>query len=423
VTRILVVLGSGETAPTMVATHRQVFEALGPVPAVLLDTPYGFQENADDISQRAMEYFRASVGRQVKALDLRRLQGTDPARTEVALAELAGAGWVFSGPGSPTYALRQWADSAVPDLLADKLAHGGAIVFSSAAALTLGALTVPVYEIYKVGADPAWERGLGLVGFLGSEVAIIPHYDNAEGGNHDTRFCYLGQRRLEMLEEQMSPLGWILGVDEHTGVVFDLEARTASVVGKGSVTLRCHGQSATVGTGTRLDIADLAEMVESLRASQGSLAQAGPVTALQEPPAADLTPAPTAFHGEIRHIEFDFDSALGAKDVDAAVRAALELEQAIFDWSGDTTQSDAPQRARAALRRMIARLGELARTGARDPKETVGGLVEALLEQRAKAREQRRYEDADSIRDHLLASGIEVRDTPTGTVWELAGLP
>ena len=43
--RLLVIMGSGETSPTMVQTHREVLGRLGPppVPAVLLDTPFGFQ--------------------------------------------------------------------------------------------------------------------------------------------------------------------------------------------------------------------------------------------------------------------------------------------------------------------------------------------------------------------------------------------
>ena len=63
-------MGSGETSPTMVKAHRQLFSRLGPdpVPAVLLDTPFGFQENADDISGRAVEYFRESVGRSVEVI-------------------------------------------------------------------------------------------------------------------------------------------------------------------------------------------------------------------------------------------------------------------------------------------------------------------------------------------------------------------
>ena len=72
---------------------------------------------------------------------------------------------------------------------------------ASAAALTLGVVTVPVYEIYKVGDDPRWLEGLDLLGrATGLRAAVVPHYDNAEGGNHDTRFCYMGERRLRDLE-------------------------------------------------------------------------------------------------------------------------------------------------------------------------------------------------------------------------------
>ena len=60
--RLLTIMGSGETAPTMVKVHRQLLERVGGGPAVLLDTPYGFQENADDISEKAQAYFATSVG-------------------------------------------------------------------------------------------------------------------------------------------------------------------------------------------------------------------------------------------------------------------------------------------------------------------------------------------------------------------------
>ena len=75
----------------MIKPHRQLFDRLGPDPgpAVLLDTPYGFQDNADDISARAVEYFAASVGRPVEPVELRRVEGADPVRTEAALARLA----------------------------------------------------------------------------------------------------------------------------------------------------------------------------------------------------------------------------------------------------------------------------------------------------------------------------------------------
>jgi cysteinyl-tRNA synthetase len=49
----------------------------------------------------------------------------------------------------------------------------------------------------------------------------------------------------------------------------------------------------------------------------------------------------------------------------------------------------------------------------------VGVLVEAELESRQKAREQRNWALADQIRDRLKNAGIEVTDTADGPQWEL----
>ena len=108
---LLVVMGSGETAPTMVKVHREVFAqsaaAAGGGPAVMLDTPFGFQMNADDLVARTQAYFADSVGTPVEVARWRR--GDQPTvDAERALALLHRASWAFAGPGSPTYALRQW---------------------------------------------------------------------------------------------------------------------------------------------------------------------------------------------------------------------------------------------------------------------------------------------------------------------------
>src|SRR2546430_10236074 len=121
---LLVVMGSGETAPTMVKPHRAIFERVGDAPAVLIDTPYGFQENADDISTKAIAYFAASVGRQISALSWRTTPPPGLARDR-ALARLDEAGWIFAGPGSPTYALRQWTGTPAPPTLGRALGGGG----------------------------------------------------------------------------------------------------------------------------------------------------------------------------------------------------------------------------------------------------------------------------------------------------------
>ena len=104
--RLLAVMGSGETAPTMARVHRLLVERLGaaPVDAVLLDNPYGFQENADEISLRTISYFR---NLQIPLAVASWPTADDALRRERALVRVKDANYVFSGPGSPTYALKE----------------------------------------------------------------------------------------------------------------------------------------------------------------------------------------------------------------------------------------------------------------------------------------------------------------------------
>ncbi|HXR22778.1 MAG TPA: hypothetical protein VN786_09495 [Acidimicrobiales bacterium] len=437
--RLLAIMGSGETTPTMAKVHRQLFERLAPapeaapVPAVLLDTPYGFQSNAHDISARAVAYFRESAGRSVTVASMARTIGVPPVALEAALARVAEARWVFSGPGSPTYALAQWRPTIVPSLLAEKISNGGCIVFSSAAALTLGRWTVPVYEIYKAGEDPAWAEGLDLLSPLGSQVAVVPHFDNAEGGTHDTRYSYLGEERLQVMEAQLPPQGWVLGVDEHTVCIFDFDAGTVSVSGLGAVTVRRHGTSAIVASGRTLSIDELVELAGSLPAASEGIPHvpelAGSPFPGQGPSAsspaensrasatADVAGSPLL--AEARRLTTVFDTAVAGRDAEGATEAVLEMEATLHAWSADTFQSDELDRARAALRRMVVRLGELAAPGLRDPRDVLAPWVDALLVERAAARRSGRFADGDRIRQRLEECGVEVRDTPAGTDWGL----
>jgi len=424
--RLLAIIGSGETAPTMAKVHRAVFERLGPPPvqAVLLDTPYGFQENADDISARAVEYFRESVGRPVLVATFRSAAESSLVH-DTAVARLRVASYVFSGPGSPTYALRQWSGTGVPRVLADKLANGGAIVFASAASLTLGAVTAPIYEAYKAGLDAHWLPGLDLLAAAGLPVALIPHFDNAEGGTHDTRFCYLGERRLAALEKELPEGVFVLGVDGHTALILDLGAGTASTMGIGGVTVRARGRSEVFAAGTTLPIDELRAAAARLAAGGGGggadrqhgasgVAAATVVEVVQPGPGAS---AASPFMAEIERLEATFDAALVARTVSQAVAAVLDLDRTIVEWSRDTAESEEIDRARAAFRSMIVRLGDLAVTGMRDPRDAVAPFVEALLEVRLAARKARDFAGSDRVRDRLIAAGIEVRDTPEGSKW------
>ena len=411
---LLVVMGSGETTPTMIKPHRSIFERVGGRPAVLLDTPYGFQSNAEDISARAVGYFAASVGRQVSVTPWRVAPPPGLAR-ERTLAALAGAGWVFAGPGSPTYALRHWRETAIPSALADVLARDGVVLLASAAALTLGSHTVPVYEIYKAGIDPYWEPGLDLIRQVcGLPAIVIPHYDNAEGGHHDTRYCYLGESRLAAMERHLPPDAFVLGVDEHTAVLLDPGERTAAVVGNGTMTVRRQGYSTVYPSGS---IVSFDTLLGASAASSTVESVAPPAPTVH--PGPDLTP--TSLRAATDQLLARFDMGLAARDVDECVEAILALDQTRLDWDADTHVSDEAEYARGAQRTMVVRLGELASVGARDPRETVAPFVEALLALRAKARSNKDFAGSDEIRDRLTAAGVQVRDTPTGVEWRLAG--
>jgi cysteinyl-tRNA synthetase len=115
--------------------------------------------------------------------------------------------------------------------------------------------------------------------------------------------------------------------------------------------------------------------------------------------------------------EQKFNDAIARGDSAEAVRAALELEDAIRSWSADTLQSDAMDRAHAALRSMIVRLGEAAVQGLADPRVALEPVMSVLIELRSAVRADKRYDLSDLIRDRLTAIGIEVRDTPDGPVW------
>src|SRR5580704_1448071 len=264
--RLLCIMGSGETTPTMVSVHADLLSRLGPrpVPAVLLDTPFGFQENAADISERTVAYFRDRVRFPISVASFRNREQATPLEYETMLARVAEARYVFAGPGSPSYALRQWSGTAVPDMLAAKLREGGCVTLASAAAVGLGVCSLPVYEVYKVGEEPRWLDGLDLLSVTGLRAAVVPHYNNAEGGTHDTRYCYMGERRLRMLEELLPEGVDILGVDEHTAAIFDIDAGTVSIRGRGGLTWRRQGVSQRFENGTTMPVSALgADLVTS----------------------------------------------------------------------------------------------------------------------------------------------------------------
>ena len=237
-------------------------------------------------------------------------------------------------------------------------------VFASAAALTLGAFTAPIYEVYKVGVDePRWREGLNLLGRLGLNCAVIPHFDNNEGGNYDTRYCYLGEPRLLELEHQLPEGVATLGVDEHTAAILDFANDTLSVEGRSNVYWRLNGESRVFSNGTSTSLDELRTLGPS-----GSFSQT------VAPPLPRSTP--------------------------------VELAEAAAEGGDEGLQALA----------QLVQLASKGGVGFIDPSE----LIEGVLRARVSARSNGQYEVADELRDALIRAGVEVKDGPEGTSWSLA---
>ncbi len=378
----LVLMGSGEVAPPLVATHRSGIQAADADRVTILDTPFGFQENAPQLTDRLIDFFATSLRIEAEVASLPR-PGASPLEVEQMLAAVRRSRYVFAGPGSPSYALRIWRDTDLAEALRSVVASGGTVTFASAAALTLGVKTIPVYEIYKVGEDPFWLDGLGVSALLGLPATIVPHWNNAEGGNHDTSRCYIGERRLRTLETDLTT--GIIGIDEHTAATLDFGRRTLDVTGVGGVVLRGDDEI-RLDSGEALALDEVARRLGHTR---------------REDPAAR----------NIRQPMKGFADAIAAGDADAAVGATLHMEAA--------AASDPA--LRGVVRSMVVELGRVAERGMADPNVAVGPFVDLLLELRDRARAERRFADADHIRERLLAAGVDVRDTPEGVIWDRTG--
>jgi hypothetical protein len=260
----------------MTKVHRDLFSRLDEVRAVNLNTPFGFQENVPQMTEKLLAYFSTSLHVTMGALDLRSFDGADETQRQNFKDAVRRANFVFAGPGSPSYALRQWMPLHLGEDLTSVLAQGGVVCFSSAAALTLGHYAPPVYEIYKSGTGLEWLPALNLMAAVGLDCVVLPHYNNAEGRDYDTSRCYIGERRLRLLEDMLPAGVGVLGVDEHTAAIIDLATQTMTVRGKGGAHWRHDGK---VSDFANASVTPLSELGARARVLEPVADLAPPVTA------------------------------------------------------------------------------------------------------------------------------------------------
>ena len=409
---IIALMGSGELTATMVEVHKELLGSLGQSPkAIFLDTPAGFQLNVDQLSERAAQYFSKHVQQHLLSASFKSKEGCTEFEAEQAYQKLRQANFILIGPGSPTYAVRQWQGTSIPEMITRQVEQGGCLVAASAAALTVGRFTLPVYEIYKVGADLHWVEGINILEHFGFNLVVIPHWNNAEGGTHDTRFCFMGEPRFSKLEAMLPEDVSVFGLDEHTACLIDLEKDEALIKGLGSVTLRRRGEEIVFEKGDRFSlevlrggavgekIRERVSQPETRRLSSGSEGE--------------------SFWDRIHGIEEDFRIGLEKHDSKKTTNALLELDRAIWKGEEDLENEEFISQAREVLRDLIVLFGMKLETSPKGRAERLTPIIEELLSLRQRFRENKKWEEADAIRESLERGGIRIEDTQEGPRWRL----
>ncbi len=447
--RILALMGSGETTPTLTKTHREIISGFSQTPKIsLLATPYRFQENVFELSQKIVDFFRISLLADVTPLDLPRQEehNLDYDSPHLSLLDdfnynqsVKESNIIFAGPGSPSYALSRWQNSLTKDLLSEKLLYGGAVVFSSAAALTLGAYTLPVYEIYKVGNQPRWLKGLDVLATVGINAVVIPHYNNTEGGTHDTRFCYMGERRLSFLEKKLPQDVFILGIDEHTCLLINLETSAVKITGIGNVTIRYSGDSYILKSNTTMELGNFFQIIQDLQGGKKEPMVIAPDLELGSTPdnsgceEGKLVESTNKnlpgdsfndFRKSFYDLEQEFAAGIQERDAGRMLSVLIRLLNLLLEHFSllEITNLDDYQ---AELNKSKSRYGVLlkqlniyVKQGLRSSHELFSPLIENVIALRNEARKNSKYDEADYLRNILVTMGIQLEDTPDGvTKW------
>ncbi len=402
----VVLMGSGEMSASMVEVHKYAMSLVeGPVRAAFIDTPAGFQLNADLIGEKAVAYFAERLQTELKVVSFKSARDASVEEIQAAVEALHEATYLFAGPGSPTYALRNWRNTPILDAMFETLTHGGCLSFASAAALTLGRLTLPVYEIYKVGEMPCWVEGLNILGHSGLEVCVVPHWNNKSGGDHDTRFCFAGEPRWNDLEVQLPQSTRVLGLDEHTACILRLAEGVCEVRGIGQARVRWAGEEQVFAEGDTFALDLLrpdAEEEASPPLEHGLPSGSGPLSwsALQAQHEA-LIRAGKPDSSEVTAYIYDLM---------AFMSAARERQ----DWR---TMQQAEEALREALVNVVAELNH----ASPNPSHLIAPYVDLLIKVRRDLREAKQWQAADLIREGLGQLQIAVEDNAEGTSWRYVG--
>lgn len=262
----ILLLGSGETSPVGGHVFESLIQTMPSSPVIsILETPAGFELNSSKVAEKVGNFLQTRLQNYQPKIHLipARKKGTkfSPDNIEV-LRPILKSNILYMGAGSPTYAIRQLEDSLAWDLLRAKHLFGATLILASAAIIAAGKLSIPVYEIFKVGEDPHWVRGLDLLAPFGFSLVFVPHWNNREGGSDlDTSRCYLGLERFLPLITDLPEGVKIIGLDELTALLIDFSTEICEVLGRDSIHIIDRSGEKHYSSGSKFSINELGNYI------------------------------------------------------------------------------------------------------------------------------------------------------------------
>lgn len=369
----IVLFGSGETS----ASGRKIFErVMSSLPAspnvVLLETPAGFELNSAQVIGRVGKFLRERLQNYKPQIQIvaARKRGTpfSPDNPEI-LQPLLSADMIFMGPGSPTYAVRQLKESIAWHYFSARHFLGATLALASAASVAISAYALPVYEIYKVGEELHWKKGLDFFGRYGLPLVFIPHWNNNDGGQElDTSHCFMGKQRFLELIKMLPPEAIIIGLDEKTGLIIKPQSGVCEVIGLGGVTLIYGGEKPHENPDNQIDLADPTQHQDKCeyRFNNGQSFLLNRFKSFHPPEAGEDIP------GDIWELALNIQNSIEARKVQS------------------------------------------------DEELLLPDNLRELAHQRQNARQNKDWQLADRLREQIYACGWAVIDTPEGQKFEVA---
>ena len=441
--RLLTIMGSGETAPTMVKVHRGVVEQLGPGagPGLLLDTPFGFQTNAAEIASRAVTYFRDSVGATLEVAGLRARRGPrgsrrrrhrrQAGRRAVGLRRARQPHLRPAAVGGDARARRAGREARPrrgAHLRLGRRAHPGAGRPCRCTRSTRWARTpagCPGSTCWPPSASP-WRS---------SPTTTTPRAAPTTPGS-----ATWARSAWPRSSTSCPRATFVLGVDEHTALCIDLDAEQAAVAGHGGVTVRVRGRSRPPrggrgvrpgphrGAGRR---AGRGPASGRRRGGLGTRHDGESAARWREPPArgADRTPAAALggagggppLLGAVRRPRGGVPRRPGCGATRRPWWRPCWPSTTSCGRGAPTRCSPTPSTAGApACGPWWPSWASWPRSARATPPTWWGRSSSSPWRLRDGARPGARFADADAVRDRLVALGVEVNDTPEGSAWRLA---